>query len=44
MLGEITGWGVLDQIAATGGARPVAVADAGYGDNTCGVPILGHRL
>ena len=26
------GWGVLDQAAA--GARPVAVADAGYGDNT----------
>jgi len=28
------GWGVLDQAAAAAGARPVAVADAGYGDNT----------
>jgi SRSO17 transposase len=34
MIDEISGWGVLDQPAATGGARPVAVADAGYGDNT----------
>ena len=28
------GWGVLDQAAAAGGARPVVAADAGYGDNT----------
>jgi SRSO17 transposase len=37
MTGEMTGpggWGVLDQILAAGGARPVATADAGYGDNT----------
>jgi SRSO17 transposase len=29
-----SGWGVLDQVTAAGGARPVVVADAGYGDNT----------
>jgi SRSO17 transposase len=37
MLDEMTGpggWGVLDQVAAAGGARPVVAADAGYGDNT----------
>jgi SRSO17 transposase len=37
MLDEMTGpggWGVLEQITAAGRARPVAVADAGYGDNT----------
>ena len=37
MLDEMTGpggWGVLDQAAAAGGARPVVAADAGYGDNT----------
>ena len=28
------GWGVLEQVAAAGGARPVVTADAGYGDNT----------
>jgi SRSO17 transposase len=28
------GWGVLEQITAAGGARPVVTADAGYGDNT----------
>ena len=28
------GWGLLEQITAAGGTRPVAVADAGYGDNT----------
>jgi SRSO17 transposase len=28
------GWGVLDQAAAAGGARPVVAADADYGDNT----------
>jgi SRSO17 transposase len=36
MIDEMTrpgGWGVLEQ-ASAGGARPVAVADAGYGDNT----------
>ncbi len=27
-------WAVLDQVTATGGGRPVVVADAGYGDNT----------
>jgi SRSO17 transposase len=37
MINEMTGpggWGVLEQITAAGHARPVAVADAGYGDNT----------
>ena len=37
MLDEMTGpdgWGILDQIAAAAGARPVVTADAGYGDNT----------
>jgi len=37
MIDEIAGpggWGVLDQITAAGAARPVAVADAGYGDTT----------
>ena len=37
MIDEMTGpggWGVLEQITAAGGARPVVVADAGYGDNT----------
>src|SRR5512142_3547873 len=36
MLDEMTGpggWGVLEQITAAGGARPVVTADAGYGDN-----------
>jgi SRSO17 transposase len=28
------GWGILEQIARAGGARPVVTADAGYGDNT----------
>jgi SRSO17 transposase len=27
------GWGVLEEITAAGGARPVVAADAGYGDN-----------
>ncbi len=26
------GWGVLEQVTAAGGARPVVVADAGYGE------------
>jgi SRSO17 transposase len=37
MIEEMTApgrWGVLEQVTAAGGARPVAVADAGYGDNT----------
>jgi SRSO17 transposase len=37
MIDEMTGpggWGVLEQVTAAGGTRPVAVADAGYGDNT----------
>jgi len=37
MLDEMTGpggWGIVEQIAAAGGARPVVTADAGYGDNT----------
>ncbi len=37
MIGEMTGpggWGVLEEITAAGGARPVVVTDAGYGDNT----------
>src|SRR6266508_917888 len=37
------GWGVLEQITAAGGARPVAVADAGYGDNTTFRLELGNR-
>jgi SRSO17 transposase len=28
------GWGVLEEITAASGARPVVVTDAGYGDNT----------
>jgi SRSO17 transposase len=37
MIEEMTGpggWGVLEEITAAGGARPVLAADAGYGDNT----------
>ena len=37
MIDEMTGpggWGVLDQVTAAGGGRPVVAADAGYGDNT----------
>jgi len=37
MIDEMTGpggWGVLEQVTSGGGARPVVVADAGYGDNT----------
>src|SRR6267378_4478985 len=36
MTGEMTGpdgWGVLEEITAAGGGRPVVVADIGYGDN-----------
>ena len=46
MLDEMTGpggWGVLDQAAAAGGARPVVAADAGYGDNTTFRLELGQR-
>src|SRR6204780_2104971 len=37
MIDEMTGpdgWGVLEQVTAAGGGRPVVTADAGYGDNT----------
>src|SRR5256714_3602217 len=37
MLDEMAGpggWGVLERVTAAGHAPPVAVADAGYGDNT----------
>ncbi len=37
MIEEMTapgGWGVLEEITAASGARPVVVTDAGYGDNT----------
>jgi SRSO17 transposase len=37
MIDEMTGpggWGVAGEITATGSARPVVAADAGYGDNT----------
>ena len=37
------GWGILDQAAAAGGARPVVAADAGYGDNTTFRLELGQR-
>ena len=37
------GWGVLEQVAAAGGARPVVTADAGYGDNTTFRLELEHR-
>jgi SRSO17 transposase len=35
MIDEMTGpggWGLLEQVTAAGGARPVVVADAGYGE------------
>jgi SRSO17 transposase len=37
MIDEMTGpggWGLLEEVTAAGGGRPVAVSDAGYGDNT----------
>ncbi|HEX9543348.1 MAG TPA: IS701 family transposase, partial [Streptosporangiaceae bacterium] len=37
MIEEMTGpggWGVLEEITAAGGARPLVTADAGYGDST----------
>jgi len=37
MIQEMTGpggWGVLEEVTAAAGARPVVAADAGYGDNT----------
>ena len=37
------GWGLLEQVTAAGGARPVVVADAGYGDNTTFRLELGDR-
>jgi SRSO17 transposase len=46
MTGEMTGpggWGVLDEIEAAGGARPVVAADAGYGDNTTFRMELGQQ-
>ena len=46
MIDQMTGpggWGVLEQVTAAGGARPVAVADAGYGDNTAFRLELGTR-
>src|SRR5258708_31915123 len=36
MIEEMTGpggWGVLDQVTAAGGGRPVVVSHIGYGDN-----------
>ena len=36
MIQEMTGpggWGVLEEVTAAGGARPVVAADIGYGDN-----------
>ena len=36
MIEEMTGaggWGVLEEVTAAGGPRPVVAADAGYGDN-----------
>ena len=46
MIDEMTGpggWDVPGQITAAGRARPVAVADAGYGDNTTFRLELGNR-
>jgi len=37
------GWGVLDQVTAAGGARPVVAGDAGYGDITAFRLELGAR-
>jgi DDE superfamily endonuclease len=37
MIDQMTGpggWGILEQVTAAGGARPVVFGDAGYGDNT----------
>jgi DDE superfamily endonuclease len=37
MIDQMTGpggWGILEQVTAAGGARPVVSGDAGYGDNT----------
>jgi SRSO17 transposase len=36
MIEEMTGpggWGVLEEVTAAGGARPVVISDIGYGDN-----------
>ena len=38
MIDEMAGparWGLLEQVTAAGGARPVVTGDAGYGDATC---------
>src|SRR5436305_6176283 len=46
MIDEMTGpggWGVLEQVSAAGGPRPVVTADAGYGDNTTFRLELGDR-
>ena len=46
MTGEMTGpggWGVLDLVTAAGGARPVVVASAGYGESTAFRVELGAR-
>jgi SRSO17 transposase len=46
MIDEMTApgrWGLVEQVTAAGGARPVAVADAGYGDNTSFRLELGTR-
>ena len=37
------GWGLLEQITGAGGARPVVVADAGYGDSAAFWVELGRR-
>jgi SRSO17 transposase len=37
------GWGVLEQVTAAGGDRPVVTADAGYGDSTAFRLELGKR-
>lgn len=46
MIDEMTGpggWGLLNQVTATGGARPVMVADAGYGESAEFRQELGAR-
>ena len=46
MIDEMTGpggWGLLEQITAAGGRRPVVVADAGYGEGADFRPGLADR-